>query len=39
LTLAGPDRLILNGRASDKPQATISSAGLLADIERLCSEL
>jgi precorrin-3B synthase len=39
LTLAGPNRLILNGRASDTPQATISSAGLIADIERLCSEL
>ena len=39
LTIAGPDRLILNGRASDTPQATISSAGLIADIERLCSEL
>jgi precorrin-3B synthase len=39
LTLAGPNRLILNGRANDPPQATISSAGLIADIERLCSEL
>ncbi len=39
LTLAGPDRLILNGRASDTAHATISSAGLLADIERLCGEL
>jgi len=39
LTLAGPDRVILNGRASDAPQATISPAGLIADIEQLCSEL
>jgi precorrin-3B synthase len=39
LTLTGPDRLILNGRASDTPQATISAAGPIADIERLCSEL
>ena len=39
LTLAGPNRLILNGRAGDTPQATISSAGLMADIERLCGEL
>jgi len=39
LTLAGPDRLIVNGRASDTPQGTISAAGVIADIERLCSEL
>jgi precorrin-3B synthase len=39
LTLAGPDHVILNGRASDAPQATISPAGLIADIEQLCSEL
>jgi precorrin-3B synthase len=39
LTLAGPDRLIVNGRASDTTQTTISSAGLIAEIERLCSEL
>jgi precorrin-3B synthase len=39
LTLVGPNRLILNGRAGDTPRATISSAGLIADIERLCSEL
>jgi precorrin-3B synthase len=38
LTLTGPDRLILNGRASDTPHARISSAGLIAAIERLCSE-
>ncbi|MFL6600068.1 MAG: precorrin-3B synthase [Steroidobacteraceae bacterium] len=39
LTLVGPNRLIVNGRASDAPQRTISSAGVIADIERLCSEL
>jgi precorrin-3B synthase len=39
LTLAGPNRLILNGRASDTLHATISSAGPIADIQRLCSEL
>jgi precorrin-3B synthase len=39
LTLAGPNRLILNGRASDTPQAWFSSAGVIADIERLCNEL
>lgn len=39
LTLAGPNRLILNGRAGDTPQATISSAGVIADIKRLCNEL
>jgi precorrin-3B synthase len=39
LTLAGPDRLILNGRAGDTPHATISAAGLISDIERLCGEL
>ena len=39
LTLVGPNRLILNGRAGDAPQATISSAGVIADIKRLCNEL
>jgi len=39
LTLVGPDRLILNGRASDTPHATVSSVSLIADIERLCGEL
>jgi precorrin-3B synthase len=39
LTLAGPNRLILNGRAGDTAHATLSSAGPIADIERLCSEL
>ena len=39
LTLTGPNRLIVNGRANDTPHSTISSAGVIADIERLCSEL
>jgi precorrin-3B synthase len=39
LTLTGPNRLIVNGRANDTPHGTISSAGVIADIERLCSEL
>jgi len=39
LTLTGPNRVILNGRACDTPQATISSAGVIADIKRLCNEL
>jgi hypothetical protein len=29
----------VNGRASDTPRATLSSAGLIADIERLCDKL
>jgi hypothetical protein len=29
----------VNGRAGDTPRATVSSAGLIADIERLCSKL
>jgi precorrin-3B synthase len=39
LTVVGPDRIVLKGRASDIAHATISSGGLLTDIERLCSEL
>jgi precorrin-3B synthase len=39
VTIVGPDRVIVNGRASDTPRATVSSAGLIADIERLCSKL
>ena len=39
LTIVGPDRVVLNGRASDTPHAMISSAGLIQDITRLCSEL
>jgi precorrin-3B synthase len=36
ITIVGPDRVILKGRAADKPHARISSAGLVGDIERLC---
>jgi precorrin-3B synthase len=39
VTIVGPDRIVVNGRAGDAPRATVSSAGLLADIERLCSEI
>ena len=39
VTIVGPDRIVVNGRASDTPRATVSSAGLIADIERLCSKL
>ena len=39
VTIVGPDRVVVNGRASDTPRATVSSAGLIADIERLCSKL
>lgn len=39
ITIAGPDRVVVNGRASDMPGATVSSAGLVADIERLCNKI
>ena len=39
VTIVGPDRVIVNGRASDTPRATVSAAGLIADIERLCSKI
>jgi precorrin-3B synthase len=39
VTIVGPDRIVVNGRAGDTPRATVSSAGLIADIERLCSKL
>ena len=39
VTIVGPDRVVVNGRASDTPRATVSSAGLIADIERLCSKI
>jgi len=39
LTIVGPDRVVLNGRAADKAYAIVSSAGLTADIERYCNEL
>jgi precorrin-3B synthase len=39
LTIVGPDRIVLKGRASDIAHATVSSGDLITDIERLCSEL
>jgi precorrin-3B synthase len=39
VTIVGPDRVIVNGRAGDTPRATVSSAGLIADIEGLCSKV
>lgn len=39
VTIVGPDRVVVNGRAGDTPRATVSSAGLIADIERLCRKL
>jgi precorrin-3B synthase len=39
VTIVGPDGVVVNGRASDTPRATVSSAGLIADIEQLCSQL
>lgn len=39
VTIVGPDRVVVNGRASDTPSATVSPAGLISDIERLCSKL
>jgi precorrin-3B synthase len=39
VTIVGPDRVVVNGRAGDTPRATVSSAGLIADVERLCSKL
>jgi precorrin-3B synthase len=35
LTLVGPDRLVLQGRAGDAPQGRISAMSLLAGLERL----
>jgi precorrin-3B synthase len=39
LTITGPDRLIIDGRASDEPQAIIPSHALIAGFERLRVEL
>lgn len=39
VTIVGPDRIVVNGRAGDTPRATVSSAGLIADIERLCNKI
>jgi precorrin-3B synthase len=38
LTLAGPDRLVVQGRASDSPHGTISPANFIAALRRLCAE-
>jgi precorrin-3B synthase len=39
LTLVGPDRLVLQGRAFDAPQGRVSPATLLAGLERLQAEV
>jgi len=39
LTLVGPDRLVLQGRAFDAPQGRVSPANLLAGLERLQTEV
>jgi precorrin-3B synthase len=39
LTLVGPDRLVLQGRAFDAPQAKILPANFLAGLERLQAEM
>jgi precorrin-3B synthase len=39
ITVVGPDRWLLNGRAGDAPQGTIPPAGLAAVVEQLCAEM
>ena len=39
LTLAGPDHLILDGRAGDAPNATLSSKELVGGLEKLSATL
>ena len=39
VTIVGPNRVVVDGRASDTPGATVSSSGLIADIERLCNKI
>jgi precorrin-3B synthase len=39
LTLVGPDRLVLQGRAVDAPQGRVSPANLLAGLERLQTQV
>jgi len=39
LTLIGPDRLVLRGRAFDAPQAKVSPTNFLAGLERLEAEI
>jgi hypothetical protein len=38
VTIVGPDHWLLNGRAGDTPQGTISPAGLVSTVKRLCAE-
>jgi precorrin-3B synthase len=38
LTIVGPNRIVLNGRANDPPAFTFSAAGLIADVTRLCGD-
>lgn len=39
LTLTGPDKVILNGRAGDEPNATVPPRQLIAGLETLSTEL
>jgi precorrin-3B synthase len=39
ITIVGPDRWLLNGRASDAPQGTLCEINLVAEVERLCATL
>ncbi|MBS0420817.1 MAG: precorrin-3B synthase [Proteobacteria bacterium] len=39
VTIVGPDLVVVNGRAGDAASSTVSSAGLVADIERLCNTI
>jgi precorrin-3B synthase len=39
LTIVGPNHWLLNGRAGDAPQGTISPADLVAAVEQLCTEM
>ncbi|HEY4366650.1 MAG TPA: precorrin-3B synthase [Steroidobacteraceae bacterium] len=39
LTVVGPDRLVLSGRAGDTPDGTVASQGPLAGFERLSAAL
>jgi precorrin-3B synthase len=39
VTLVGPNRVVLNGRAGDAPHKILSSADLMADLEKLCNDI
>ncbi len=39
VTIVGPDHVVVNGRAGDTARSTVSSDGLVADIERLCNKI